>query len=113
MRTVVTAFISVFFISWGAAADDLNLRAWQMESKGDPAAAREFLEHSAQSGAADSLEAYAQFLDRHHDPAARDVYEKLLKTAQGDQRVYAASRLVILDLVAGDRRSEERRVGKE
>ena len=103
MRTVVTAFISVFFISWGAAADDLNLRAWQMESKGDPAAAREFLERSAQNGTADSLEAYAQFLDRHHDPAARDAYEKLLKTAQGDQRVYAASRLVILDLVAGDR----------
>ena len=103
MRTVVTAFISVFFVSWGAAADDLNLRAWQMESKGDPAAAREFLERSAQNGTADSLEAYAQFLDRHHDPAARDAYEKLLKTAQGDQRVYAASRLVILDLVAGDR----------
>ena len=103
MRTVVTAFISVFFVSWGAAADDLNLRAWQMESKGDPAAAREFLERSAQNGTADSLEAYAQFLDRHHDPAARDVYEKLLKSAQGDQRVYAASRLVILDLVAGDR----------
>src|ERR1039458_5894419 len=56
MRTVVTAFISVFFISWGAAADDLNLRAWQMESKGDPAAAREFLECSAQNGTADSLE---------------------------------------------------------
>src|SRR6202162_2832840 len=108
MRTVVTAFISVFFASWVGAADDLNLRAWQMETKGDPAGAREFLERSAQSGAVESLEAYAQFLDRHHDPAARDAYEKLLKTAQGDQRVYAASRLVILDLVAGDREAAMR-----
>ena len=103
MRTVVTAFISVFCVGWGAAADDLNLHAWQMESKGDPAGAREFLERSAQNGAADSLEAYAQFLDRHHDPAAREAYEKLLKVAQGDQRVYAARRLATLDLIAGDR----------
>jgi hypothetical protein len=103
MRTVVTAFISVFFVSFGAAADDLNLHAWQMETKGDPAGAREFLERSAQSGSADALQAYAQFLDRHHDPAAREVYEKLLKTAKADQRVYAAGRLAILDLLAGDR----------
>src|ERR1700722_228948 len=103
MRTVVTAFISVSFLGWAAAADDLNLHALQMETKGDPAGAREFLERGAQNGAADSLEAYAQFLDRHHDPAAREVYEKLLKTAQGDQRLYAASRLAILDLIAGDR----------
>jgi len=103
MRTVVTAFISVFCVSWSAAADDLNLRAWQMETKGDPAGAREFLERGAQNGAADSLEAYAQFLDRHHDPAAREAYEKFLKVAQGDQRIFAASRLAILDLVAGDR----------
>src|ERR1700693_1978832 len=108
MRTVVTAFISVFFASWVGAADDLNLRAWQMETKGDPAGAREFLERSAQRGAVESLEAYAQFLDRHHDPAARAAYERLLNTAQADQRVYAASRLVIVDLVAGDREAAMR-----
>src|SRR5580693_4865630 len=108
MRTVVTAFISVCCFGSAAIADDLNLRAWQMESKGDAAGARELLERSAQNGAADSLEAYAQFLDRHHDPAAREVYEKLLKTAQGDQRLYAASRLAILDLIAGDREAASR-----
>ncbi len=108
MRTVVTAFISVFCVNCIAAADDLNLRAWQMETKGDPAGARDFLERTAQNGAAESLEAYAQFLDRHHDPAARDVYEKLLKTADGAQRTYAASRLAILDLVAGDRDAASR-----
>src|SRR5450755_75298 len=108
MRTVVTAFISVFYVGSMAAADDLNLRAWQMETKGDPAGARDFLERGAQGGSADSLEAYAQFLDRHHDPTARDVYEKLLKTAKGEQRVHAASRLAILDLVAGDRDAASR-----
>jgi hypothetical protein len=108
MRTLVTAFISVFCLTSLAAAEDLNLRAWQMESKGDATGAREFLERGAQSGAPDSLEAYAQFLDRHHDPAARDVYEKLLKSAQGEQRAYAARRLVILDLIAGDRDAAER-----
>ena len=109
MRTVVTAFISVFFVSWVAAADDLNLRAWQMETKGDPAGAREFLERSAQNGAADSLEAYAQFLDRHHDPAARDVYEKLLKTAQGDRaQSMPPAAWRILDLLAGDRDAASR-----
>src|SRR5271170_476679 len=108
MRSVVTAFISFFCVGSVAIADDLNLRAWQMESKGDPAGAREFLERSAQNGAADSLEAYAQFLDRHHDPAARDIYEKLLKTGQGAQRGYAARRLAILDLLAGDRDAASR-----
>jgi len=108
MRTVVAALISVFVFSCYANADDLHLRAWQLESKGEPVAARDLLEKAAQSGDPESLEAYAQFLDRHHDPAARDIYEKLLKTAKGDQRTYAAERLVILDLIAGDRTAAER-----
>ncbi len=103
MRTLVTVCLSVLGLSWGAGADDLSLRAWQMESKGEAAAARDFLERSAQAGTADSLEAYAQFLDRHHDPAARDAYEKFLKSAPADQRGMAVRRLVMLDLVAGDR----------
>src|SRR5215472_197971 len=108
MRTVVTAFFSLSFLCSLAAADDLHLRAWQLESNGDPAAARELLERSAQSGDAASLDAYAQFLDRHHDPAARDVYTKLLNTAQGQQRAGAARRLAILDLLAGDREAAAR-----
>jgi len=104
MRTVVTAFISVICFGFSAAAaDDLNLQAWQMETKGDAAGARAFLERAAQNGAPDSVEAYAQFLDRHRDPAARDLYEKLLKTGSAAQRSYAANRLAILDLIAGDR----------
>ena len=74
-----------------------------MESKGDSAGAREFLQKGAQSGSADALAAYAEFLDRHRDPAARDAYEKLLNAAHGEQQTLAARRLAILDLLAGDR----------
>ena len=97
-------FVSVLVLTGVVfAADDLSLRAWQMESKGDPAGAREFLQRSAQSGAPDAIEAYAQFLDRHHDPAARETYEKMLTASQGEQRALAAQRLAILDLLADDR----------
>ena len=88
-------------------ADDLHLRAWQMESKGDAAGAREFLQRASQSGEPDALEAYAEFLDRHHNPAAREVYEKLLTAGQTEQRMLAARRLVILDLLADDRASAQ------
>jgi hypothetical protein len=103
MKVLVTVLICVFGLAAVAGADDLSLRALQMESKGDAAAAREFLLRSAQAGTPEGLEAYAQFLDRHHDPAARDAYEKLLNASQGEQRAFAARRLAMLDLVAGDR----------
>src|SRR5690349_17023845 len=103
MRTLVIAFISVFGLSVVGVAQSPGTKAWQMESKGDAAGAREFLEKGAQSGSAESLEAYAQFLDRHRDPGARGAYEKLLNVTQGEQRAYAARRLAMLDLIAGDR----------
>jgi hypothetical protein len=78
-----------------------------MESKGDPAGAREFLEHAAQSNT-EALEAYAQFLDRHHEPAARAAYEKLSAASQGPRRMAAARRLVVLDLLANDRDAAQR-----
>jgi hypothetical protein len=103
MKTLVTVILSVFVLTFVAGADDLSLRAWQMEAKGDSSAARDFLEKTAQNGSADGLEAYAQFLDRHHDPAARAAYEKLLSATKGEQHAAVARRLAILDLMAGDR----------
>lgn len=97
-------FVSVLVLAGVAfAADDLRLRAWEMESKGDAAGAREFLQRASQSGTPEALEAYAEFLDRHHNPAAREAYEKLLGAAQGEQRAFAARRLTVLDLLADDR----------
>ena len=107
MKTLVTVLSSFLGLSLVAGAQDLNIRAWQMESKGDAAGARDFLEKAAQAGQPDALDAYAQFLDRHRDPTARDVYEKLLSGTQGERRAFAARRLAIFDLEAGDRASAE------
>ncbi len=103
MKTLARPLAFVFFLSCCASAQDLEMRAWQMESKGDAVGARDFLARSAQAGGFDAMYAYAQFLDRHHDPEARAEYENALKTAQGSQRASVAHRLVELDLLAGSR----------
>jgi hypothetical protein len=106
MKALVTAFISLFSVLsvvLALAAEDFTAHAWQMESKGEPAEAREYLQHAAQNGGVDAKLAYAEFLDRHRDPAARDAYEKVWDGAKGEQREFAARRLVLLDLIAGDR----------
>ena len=74
-----------------------------MESKGDAAGARDLLDRSARAGGFDALNAYAQFLDRHHDPQTREVYKKLVDAARGQDRLRVARRLVELDLIAGSR----------
>jgi hypothetical protein len=108
MKALVTAFISLFGVFYidivlAPAAEDFSARAWQMESKGEAAEARDYLQHAAQTGGVDAKLAYAEFLDRHRDPAARDAYEKVWDGARGEQREFAARRLVLLDLIAGDR----------
>jgi hypothetical protein len=116
MKALVTAFISFlgvssfFSIGIALAADDFTAHAWQLESKGDAAEARDYLQRAAQTGATDAKLAYAQFLDRHRDPAARDAYQKVFETARGEQRALAARRLVVLDLIAGDRDGAQRHV---
>ena len=61
MKALVTAFISLFAICIGTiwGADDFAARAWQMESKGDAAEARDYLQRAAQTGAVDAQLAYA------------------------------------------------------
>jgi hypothetical protein len=111
MRALVTAFISIFSISCieiALGADDFTTHAWQMESKGEATEARDYLQHAAQTGAIDAELAYAEFLDRHRDPAARAEYEKIWNAAKGEQRLSAARRLVLLDLIAGDHKSAQR-----
>ena len=51
MKALVTAFISLIGICTGVArgADDFAARAWQMESKGDAAEARDYLQRAAQT----------------------------------------------------------------
>src|SRR5580704_3686171 len=112
MKALVTAFIFLLgsCIGFAAGADDFTSHAWQMESKGDAADARDYLQRAAQTGGVDAQLAYAQFLDRHRDPAARDAYQKVWLAARGEQRELAARRMVVLDLIAGDRDAAQRHV---
>jgi hypothetical protein len=116
MKASVTAFIFIGVASIGVAlgvaqaADDFTTQAWQMESKGEAVEARDYLQRAAQTGGVDAKLAYAQFLDRHRDPAAREAYENVWKVAKGEQRELAARSMVVLDLIAGDRDATERHV---
>ncbi|MBV8821117.1 MAG: hypothetical protein JO022_22360, partial [Acidobacteriaceae bacterium] len=85
-------------------ADDIGLKAWELEAKGDAAGAKALLQKEAAgaSASADALRAYAEFLDRHHDPGTRAVYERLLNASTGASRASAARRLVLLDVYAED-----------
>jgi hypothetical protein len=105
MKALVTAFIflsGLTCIGIARAGEDFSAHAWQMETKGEAADARDYLRHAAQSGGADAQLAYAEFLDQHDDPGAAAEYEKVLANAHGEQRQFAARRLVLLDLLAGD-----------
>src|SRR5579864_5564654 len=99
--TVLLALISLYY---GIRAQDLSLRVWEMERKGDAVGARDLLQREAQSSSATVavLRAYAEFLDRHHDPATRESYEKLLSAATRGDRAPVARRLAVLDMLAGD-----------
>jgi hypothetical protein len=89
-------------------ADD---RAEQLERSGDAAGARVALARAAQATPSDpkTLTAYASFLERYGDPEARTVYRQVLtQCTRSSERACAldtAHRLVVLDLLAGDRAS--------
>ena len=60
-----------------------------------------------------ALRAYAEFLDQHHDPAARENYARLSQllqrtSAPAEQRAAVAQRLAVLDILAGDREAAAR-----
>jgi hypothetical protein len=59
-------------------------------------------EAQSSSASAEALQAYADFLDRHHDPGARAAYERLLQVAQGPAKLEASRRLILLDVFAED-----------
>ncbi|HTW65732.1 MAG TPA: hypothetical protein VME17_13990 [Bryobacteraceae bacterium] len=111
MRALATAFICFLGFSCterALPADDFSAHAWQMERNGEAAEALDYLRHAAQTGSVDAETAYAEFLDRHRDPAARAEYQKIWDNAKGEQRLAAARRLVLLDLIAGDRDSAQK-----
>ena len=77
----IFATFAVAAIGFGGrlGAQNLTGDAWKLEAKGDAAEAREQLQKAAGASPNDplALEAYAEFLGEHRDPAARAAYEKL------------------------------------
>ena len=89
----------------------------KMESSGDSAGARTALAQAVQTApnSIPALTRYAEFLERHADPGAREAYQHLASAlkSSGDSAAAAsvAHRLAILDLLAGDRESAEKETG--
>ena len=109
----IFATCSVVAMGFGAqnlAAQNLTGEAWKLEAKGEAAEARDQLQRAAAAAPNNplALEAYAEFLGHHRDPAARDAYEKVWQLlsrngASANERARVARRLAELDLLAGDR----------
>ena len=78
-----------------------------MEGQGDASGARTMLEQAANTAPSDAAawKAYADYLDRHRDPQARQAYEKLLAIGKEDDRAHAARQLTLMDMRAGDETS--------
>ncbi len=104
----------VFSAAW-AAGQGLAAEAWRLENSGDAEQALRRLREAATSAPNDAvaLRAYAEFLDEHRDPAAREAYGRLSQVlertgAPAGQRTEVAQRLAVLDLLAGDREASVR-----
>ena len=104
MKAFVTILVAVTGFAGAIQAQDLRERALQMEVKGDAAGARALLQQSASATPANpaAVRAYAEFLDRHHDPEAREAYEKLLKSIEGPEHTGIARHLLLMDAGAAD-----------
>ena len=87
-----------------ASASQLSDQVWNLEKKGDLAAARELLDRSAHApnASVSDLIDWAEYLDEHRDPAARAAWEQALVAASASQKVSIARQLVIADMLAGD-----------
>jgi hypothetical protein len=96
--------------AFGAGA--ASKRADALEESGNGAAAREALLQAVEQNPNDAgaLGAYAEFLDRYHERDTRAAYRKWLAAlpAASPQAVSTARRLVLLDLIEGDRASADK-----
>jgi hypothetical protein len=105
---------ALIFARAGLGASAAIEKARDLEKTGDAMGARSALASAAQNAPtdADTLNEYAEFLNRYHDPECAAAYGKLLQALQrsgGNQRIAPVARqLVLLDLLAGDRAAAER-----
>lgn len=107
LTLVLAGLIATAHLGWSQNTPD---RTWTLEVQGQAAEARAILERAANATPASpqAIRAYAEFLDRYHDPIARQAYAKLAQLldaarAPASERAAAYRRLASLDLAAGDR----------
>jgi hypothetical protein len=103
-------------LSTAAGGAGLRDEARQLELKGEAVAARSLLERAVRSAPrnVESLVSYAEFLESHGDPQARDMYARALailrQSGPAQERGRIARKLVLLSLAADDRAAAERYV---
>ncbi|MGC9970396.1 MAG: hypothetical protein ABSE56_07385 [Bryobacteraceae bacterium] len=113
----ILAAISILWIGSTLAGQDLSSQARQLEARGDAAGARQLLQRAARNSSNDpaALLSYAEFLDCYHDPETRPTLEKALALLDGPsnqaRRAQVARRLVLLDLIEGDRDAAAKHLG--
>jgi hypothetical protein len=101
MRSFIPVIIALTFTP--AIHADETAKARLLEKEGDSLGARAVLKAAAAANDPEAQLAYAEFLHRYRDPEARAAYERLLSTLDGPKKNQIARRLVLLDLLAGDR----------
>ncbi len=94
MRTLSTLSLGLLLATATLSADVRQAR--ELELNGALREAER--EYKAAGGMA-----YAEFLERRHQPGAREAYEKLLTGTEAGVRRQALKRLVVLNLMAGDK----------
>jgi hypothetical protein len=109
MRVFLSLALALISYPVLAQTNDLD-KAKALEKEGDALGARQLLQRAASGSGAtvQTVTAYAEFLDRHRDPEARATYDQLLKNTSGASANAIARRLVLLDLLAGDREAAAR-----
>ena len=100
MRSYIPVLLALTFTPVTYAQDLAKARL--LEKDGDALGARAVLRAGAGSGPEAQL-AYAEFLHRHRDPDARSAYERVLNGIDGQRKNEISRRLVLLNLLAGDR----------
>ena len=110
LTAIAVCACSIVFSAQAIGANEALNKADQLEQSGDAVAAKAALQAELEQHPKDpaALAAYAEFLDRYHDRDAREAYRKLQEAlpAGSDQAKFALRRLLVLDLVDGDREAE-------
>jgi hypothetical protein len=112
-KELLRSSVLILFVTARLAASEATDRAHRFEDAGDSASARNLYTRALQATPNDAelRNAWAEFLERYHDPSARAEYRKAAtawkNAGKSTEATASARRSVILDLLAGDRKAAE------